>query len=289
MFNLAQYICYPGDARRANEDIVGWGKDYFFVMDGASCLSGMNIMGQGSDAAWMVAKVKDALCRQLDNGDPRSTGHILQEILEDVRKDYVIALQEQGLSQPDDSPSAGLALFRQREGLLEFFGLGDCVGVATLPDGSSFFSLDANLPKLDNSVLEEMVRIHKATGVPMLEARNHCREHLLENRKLRNHPDGYWILDLISDEGLKNARQFSWELTGPIKVGGFSDGFAQLSELFGIYDSYSSLFAAMQEKDLEAIYQTLCMAQDRDPDCNNYPRFKLRDDTCALWGTFQPN
>lgn len=287
MFDLAQQICYPGDACRANEDITGWGKNYFFVMDGASCLSGMNVMGRGSDAAWMVGRVKCALCQHLDADDPRPTGEILKEIITDVRSDYISVLREQGLHQPDDSPSAGLALFRQRNGKLEFFGLGDCVGTAILPDGSSFVSLDTNLPNLDNTVLEEMLHIHQRTGVPMLEARSHCRELLLKNRKLRNHPEGYWILDLISDDGLANAREFSWELTGEIKAGGFSDGFAQLSELFGMYESYSDLFDAMQQNDLETMFQTLCQAQDRDPDCNDFPRFKLRDDTCALWGTFQ--
>jgi len=44
----------------------------------------------------------------------------------------------------------------------------------------------------------------------------------------------------------------------------------------------------MQSSDLEQMYQQLFSAQDADPDCNQYPRFKLRDDTCALWGIFTP-
>lgn len=30
----------------------------------------------------------------------------------------------------------------------------------------------------------------------------------------------------------------------------------------------------------------LCALQDADADCTGYPRFKRRDDTCALWGIF---
>ncbi len=285
MFKLAQEICYPGNPANANEDAVGWGKDYCFVLDGASCLSGVNVMDCGSDAAWMVQKVTSALCSRLDQNDPRPTGEILGEIVADLRQEYVSALRSRGLHQPDDSPSAGFALFRKRQGRLEFFGLGDCVGVAALP-GGSFVSLDTNLPNLDNSVLEEMIRIHLKTGVSMLEARKQCNAMLLENRTKRNTPGGYWILDLVSDDGLSNAREFSWEIEGPVRVGAISDGFAQLAEMFGIYRGYTGLFEAMQTTDLEEMFLTLCKAQDADPDCNRYPRFKLRDDTSALWGEF---
>ena len=85
-----------------------------------------------------------------------------------------------------------------------------------------------------------------------------------------------------------NARQESWELTAPIAVGAFSDGFAQLTEVFGKYRGYTGLFAAMQETDLEDMFRELCAMQDADDDLNDYPRFKLRDDTCALWGVFTP-
>lgn len=287
MFDLVQKICYPGNPQRANEDIIGYGRNYFFAIDGASCLSGVNVMEQGSDAAWMVRQVKEQLCRYLDQEDPRPTREILRQIIEPIRSAYFDTLQSKGLHQPDDSPSAGMALFRQRAGKLEFFGLGDCVGVAALPDGSFFASLDTNLVELDNTVLERMLHLHRTMGMSIQEARLACNDMLLDNRLKRNRPGGYWILDLLSDEGLDNAREFSWELTGPVRAGAFSDGFAQLAEMFGIYNSYSELFAAMQTSDLNEMFAALCKAQDADPDCNDYPRFKLRDDTCALWGIFQ--
>ena len=286
MFKLKQSICYPGNPARPNEDITGWGKDYFFVMDGASCLSGINVVDPDSDAAWMVREIHNALCKHLDAEDPRPTREILRQILIPIRQQYFNALEERVLSKPDDSPSAGIALFRQRNNKLEFFGLGDCVGVASLPDGNTFVSLDTNLTALDNLVLKEMLRIHRSTGMSIQEARQQCNDLLLTNRTKRNHPEGYWILDLVSDDGLENAREFSWELSSPITVGGFSDGFAQLAEVFHIYRDYQNLFCAMQTTELEQLWNVLCLCQDEDADCNDYPRFKLRDDTCALWGIF---
>lgn len=287
MFELAQQICYPGNPKAANEDIAGFGKDYCFVMDGASCLSGIHVMEQGSDAAWMVNAVKQSLCQRLDSGDARPTRQILQEIIPPIRQEYESVLHSRGLHQPEDSPSAGLALFRQREGRLEFFGLGDCVGVAVFPEGNRFVSLDTNLVDLDNTVLEKMKRIHADTGMPILEAKTQCNDLLMANRQKRNRPGGYWVLDLFLDEGMQYAREFSWEMTGPVRVGTFSDGFAQLTELFDCYKGYGELFDAMQTTDLDTMFETLCRVQDSDPLCDRYPRFKLRDDTSALWGVFQ--
>ncbi len=288
MFEIKQHICYPGNPSQPNEDIIGFGKDYCFVMDGASCLSDVEVMGRGSDAAWLVEQVAAGLCRLLDAGDERPTAEILLELLLPLRAEYLTALEKAGMDEPDDSPSAGFAMFRKRNGCLEFFGLGDCVGAAQLPGGEAFFSLDTNLPKLDNSVLAQMKDIHLRENIPLLQTRPLCNDLLLRNRKKRNHPDGYWVLDLDTPEAVKNARQFCWELTEPVAVAAFSDGFAQMCEIFGFYDGYLSLFSAMQKEDLEALYQKLYDAQAQDPLCNEHPRFKLRDDTCALWGIFTP-
>ena len=246
-------------------------------------------MGGRSDAAWMVRKVREELCRCLDAHDPRDTKDILQEIMADIRKDYLQVLDALGEAAPDDSPSAGFSLFRERDGQLEFFGLGDCVGVADLPGEKNFYSLDTVLPNLDHTALEEMLRYCKKTGCTMPEAKKHFNHILIENRKQRNAPGGYWILDLLSDAGLANARTCSWPLDAPVPAGAFSDGFAQLAEVFGFYKGYSGLFDAMQTTNLEEMFQQLCDAQNRDPGCINFPRFKLRDDTCAIWGIFQPD
>ena len=287
MFTLKQKICVPGSADAANEDIACSGKNYCFVIDGASCLSGVNVMDCGSDAAWMVQEIAERLGDLLEKDTQTPTQALLGELVADLREQYLQALAKQGITQPADSPSAGIALFRVRQGRLEFFGLGDCVGVAQLPDGESFVSFDEQLVKLDNGVLEKMQQMHKQTGVGVLQARHLCNEQLIENRAKRNRPGGYWILDLLTDVGLKNARQYSWPLTQPIRVGAYSDGFAELSEHFGIYRDAKALFDAMQETDLNQMYTQLKQAQDSDPDCNAYPRFKLRDDTSALWGVFE--
>lgn len=288
MFDIKQSICYPGFGARANEDAVGYGRNYCFVMDGASCLSGKNVVDPISDAAWMVGTVRDRLCELLDRDDPRSIGELLRQVVARAREEYARALRDKRIEAPEDSPSVGFALFRQRKDKLEFFGLGDCVGVAKLPDGRTFCSLDRDLTNLDHQVLERMVSIRKRTGVSVREAKKACSDLLIHNRNLRNKPGGYWVLDLLSDDGINHAREKTWALTEPVCVGAFSDGFSMLTEVFGQYQDYGALFDAMRENDLEEMFQHLRALQDADPDCNDYPRFKRGDDTCALWGIFHP-
>lgn len=289
MFDVKQSICYPGFGARANEDAIGFGRNYCFAMDGASCLSGRNVVDPVSDAAWMALKVRDGLCALLDAGDPRPTGELLKQVMAPIRAEYIRACNSKGVEAPEDSPSAGFAMFRQRDGRLEFFGLGDCVGVAKLPDGSDFWWLDQKLPALDRQVLEKMHMLHQSAGISMAEAKKACTDLLIYNRNLRNTPDGYRILDLLSDTGIENATEMAWDLTAPVCVAAFSDGFSQLTEVFGIYEDYSAQFEAMRHNDLEEMFRRLCALQDADADCTGYPRFKCRDDTCALWGVFSPD
>lgn len=280
-------LCLGGAPQRACEDRIGWGKGYCFVMDGASGLGGKNIMDEDSDAAWFVEQLKKELCYRLDREDPRPTEELLEEIIAGLEQQYQKTAETKGLTIPPDSPSAGIAMFRERNGKLEFYGLGDCVGTVDFADGTGTVLTDTALPELDHGVIAEMIRIHQETGVTVLEARKQCNDLLLENRNKRNRQGGYWILD-ISGAGVRHGLQMSWKLTAPATVTAFSDGFAQLADLFKQYEDYRRLGWAMTKTPLKKLYDMLYRMQEDDPDANAYPRFKLRDDTCALWGRFCP-
>ena len=265
---------------------MGWGDSYFFVIDGASCLSGINVMDT-SDAAWMVNQVKLRLCEELDRDNGSDLADILKAVLEPLREEYLCALENAGVDIPGDSPSAGIALFVQRGNKVQFLGMGDCVGCVKTADDGYFHALDEKLVNLDDGVLAAMARIHKETGKNVCDCRDEVAEQLLINRKLKNMPGGYNVLDLIKIEGVYRACRMEWEIGDDgLAAGGFSDGFAELADLYGVYESYDRLFEAMQHTDLDQMYARMVQIQNNDPHCNRYPRFKLRDDTSALWGTF---
>lgn len=152
-------------------------------------------MEAGSDAAWFAAGGRDGLCHALDGGDERPAAEILGDMVEALRREYEARAAELGVEIPPDAPSVSLALFREIGGQVEFFGLGDCVGVAELADGSLVWSRDKDQPVLDDGVIRHMAEIHRKNGVSVREAPKQCNDLLLKNRLLRNRPGGYWILD----------------------------------------------------------------------------------------------
>lgn len=238
-----------------------------------------------SDARWFVQRIAGELTAAFVKSPDVDVPGVLTQAVGQARALYEAKLETLHAHEPGDSPSCGIALFWQVGEQLHFFGLGDCVGVLALPDGERFYSLDTNLPNLDNGVLEEIIRIYKETGVSMKEARRQCKHILLRNREMRNHPEGYYVLDL-SGVGIANARRATFPVKGDVRVCCISDGFAQLAELFGLYEGYAGLLDAMEHESLQSMYDKLYAAQEKDADCIDYPRFKLRDDTCAVYGKF---
>lgn len=279
MFAVKEAICYAGGS--LCEDAIGYGDTYIFAIDGASCLTGQNLVDPVSDAAWFANQTKQQLCAALDSGDNRTTGTILQEIVAGLKDIYLSAAQQQGLPIPQDSPSAGIALFRQMGNQIEFFGLGDCVGAITTKSRQTHVFCDSVLPQLDKTVLEKMAQLHAKTKKPLLDTRQDCTQLLISNRNLRNQPSGYWILDL-SGVGIEHAIHWSIPLVQADKISVFSDGFEQLAGCFGKYQDDVRLHLAMHQNSLNQMYQQLYRLQEEDPQANNFPRFKLRDDACAI-------
>ena len=166
---------------------------------------------------------------------------------------------------------------------IEFYGLGDCTGAVKMKDGNVEVLKDTRLCALDGGVIERMEELHRETGISVLEAKEECNDLLLNNRNKRNKEGGYWILDL-SGVGIEHAITCSWPIESVKTMFACSDGFAQLVDTFGIYENYKELMEATQSVSLLSLCDTLFDAQNNDPEANEFPRFKLRDDTSCLWG-----
>ena len=283
MFDVKDSLCIAGNSAKACEDAIGFGKGYCFVIDGASGLSKVNIVDEQSDAAWFATQVKEKLCARLEDDDRTPTATIISDIIKELNDTYVNALAEKGMEPPSDSPSAGITLFRQMDGRIEFFGLGDCTGVLRKTDGEVIVLKDTRLSILDEQVLRKMAEMHHQTGISVLDAREKCNDLLLLNRSMRNKDGGYWILDLSGD-GVEHALICSWPENSVKTFFACSDGFAQLTDVFGIYKDYAELLEEAENTDLIKLCDTLFTAQTQDHEANRFPRFKFRDDTSCLWG-----
>ena len=283
MFDVKDYVCIGGTTSKPCEDAVGYGKNYCFVIDGASVLSKINIVDEQSDAAWFATQIKERLCARFDVDNKTPTDVILKEIIDDLNRIYCDTAIAKCMEIPSDSPSAGIALFRQMSDEIEFYGVGDCTGAIKMMDGNVEVLKDNRLCALDGCVIERMAELHRKTGISVLEAREKCNDLLLNNRSKRNKDGGYWILDL-SGIGIGHATICSWPAESVKTVFACSDGFAQLIDTFCIYENYDALMEVAQDVSLLSLCDTLFDAQNKDSEANEFPRFKLRDDTSCLWG-----
>lgn len=280
MLNIKECLSAPGNPNRCNEDYVGYGDKFMFVLDGASGLSGVNVMAE-SDAAWFATSFGSQLIRELSSKKSMITPYLMEGIIGKLRGEYKHTIEKLGISEPKDSPSAGIALFRVSKTKLEFFGLGDCVGVVKFKSGEVRVLADDKLSALDGAVLKHMRKLREDTGIDIINCRDLCKDLLLENRSKRNTSEGYGVLDL--DRGcIKYARRESFDLDDVEEIYAFTDGFTQLVEVFKHCKDYKELCEAIDAGGLALLYTELWEAQQLDSKCNNYPRFKLRDDTSAV-------
>lgn len=277
-FQVIESLCLRGSA--VMEDRMGWGENYLFVIDGASGLSDVHVTPADSDAAWLAEGLRRSLHRLLPQED-LSLSQILTLSAAGLKADY-----GKYWDRPDlpDYPSAGLALFRLRAGKLEYLGLGDCGAAVEFSDGTVTTMEETCLPALDRAALEQMVKLCRETGCAMPEARKALNPVLIQNRNLRNHPEGYWIFD-PSGAGVPHARQASWPAEQVRAAALVSDGFAQLIDPFALAGGLPDLYRKMKDRGLADLAGTLFSLQQADPDCQNHPRFKFRDDTTALRAT----
>lgn len=102
---------------RWNEDAVGGGGSFLYVLDGATSLDAAPVMDPVSDAAWLVRET----ARWLDRHLPEAS-----RPLEDILAQGMARLLDQWSGPRAALPSAGVAIFRRRGEGVEYFGLGDC-------------------------------------------------------------------------------------------------------------------------------------------------------------------
>lgn len=264
-FRAVSTFTRPG--ARWNEDAVGGGGNYLYVLDGATGLGAAPVMDPVSDAAWLVRET----ARWLDRWLPEETCP-----LEDILAQGMARLLDQWRGPRAALPSAGAAIFRRRGEGVEYFGLGDCAASLQLADGTFRTWEEAALSALDRQALEEAQALAQAQGRSLRESLPGIQATLRRHRALRNTPGGYWILD-PTGAGIPHARRAMVPLTQCRSLFLCTDGLAQCVG-FGLAADVADLHRRALEQGMASLADALWTCQAADPDLEAVPRFKLRDD-----------
>jgi hypothetical protein len=275
-FTIIDSASDPGGI--CNDDCWGSTASAVWVLDGATGLSKERLFPAApSDAQWFVTAVDNAL-RGADWSMPTKLvlQNALQGVLDRLRREAIRPLERMSMW-----PSASFVLARVDSDFIEFVNLGDCriLWKSSVTGAVNSFGW-SRVTELDASVVKEIQRLHSEgetsndvvwrTIVPMIEA----------NRRLRNAPGGYWIMDATGTglEHLQFSRVKASEIESILLC---TDGYYRLVDTYGkrndrtlLDDSYTGgVRRAIQEiRDIERA----------DTQCVMYPRIKASDDATGV-------
>lgn len=258
--------------KKWNEDVFYVSPSCVFVIDGATGLSNNQVMSE-DDAHWFATSLKEEIIKRM-NMD--SLMDILKESILSVQNQYKLDVSSM---KSQDMPSGCISLFREKDGQIEYLGLGDCVGVIEFNDGSCELLFDDRIEKMDGAVILKMIQLSKELNIPYLQTRPYVNPILLENRNLRNKEDGFYSLDLTID-GLEGSIYKSWKKEDVNRIACLTDGLYQLMDFNESWNETDLLNAL--ENDLDAAFLSLYEDQEKDCECLKNPRLKKRDDTTGI-------
>lgn len=268
MFCATQAVTRAG--LRENEDTVWAQREFLFVIDGATGLSGENYMDPVSDARWFAGITAQLLRETLSEN----------AALPDLLSTAMDRVLRQWRGPETAMPTASIAIWRCRGERLELLQLGDCTASAAMANGSVRVWEDKALAALDGAALFQMQTHCRATGCTMEEARAWITPVLQEHRALHNTPGGYWTLD-PTGAGIGRARLVELPIAACRSVCAWSDGFAQLSQFVPEWTP-AVLHKQVLTQGAQSLMDILYEKQEQDRAMLAVPRFKRRDDTSTV-------
>lgn len=258
-----------------NEDSCYICDKFGFVIDGATGLTDINITNYQTDAQWFSFVFRDYLINALQD-DTKTISQIVKRGIVEVDKLYN---SFGGIKDGDLKPSAAIAIFRIKGEYIEYFVLGDC---SILLNGKNIQIITTKeLELFDKQNIILMQELANKNNINVVDAKPLIIDALKNLRKKMNTRQGYWIL-------ADDVKAVDFANTGTIKktdikqIVVVSDGFSQIYDMFKIYTVEQLMEELYFGKNIEEIYQILYFEQEKDCFCNNFPRFKLRDDATLI-------
>ena len=203
--------------------------------------------------------------------EPRPTGQARD------RHPHVAALHADtcDLGHPG-SPSATVAILREQPETVDYLVLGDTTLLLEEPAGIRVVTDD----RLENvaSIQHGAMRRH-ATG--SVDHDRSFAELVTEQRRHRNHPDGFWVA-CTDPDAAQHALTDTAPRAGLHRAAVLSDGATRLVDHFSLLN-WTDFLSILAEQGPEAIITQVRAAEHSDPDGQRWPRGKRHDDASAAF------
>ncbi len=267
---------------RANEDafVDQYKKHgYAFVIDGATPVNGDKYF----NAEWFVNQIKTKLPLYLLKRD-QSLYTCLEHTLSDIRNQATFP------SSYNDVSCSILIARNINSTQMEIFTLGDCTAVVRKLDNSLEEIHTEALTILDSETISLAKKRADENNISMIEAlsTDEVKDRIKHVRSLKNTEDGYQTCD-PNGMGVKNAESRYFDLNQIHSFLLMTDGFAELVTTVKAFETYNDLILSIQSNNLKDHIDILLEKQNEDPTLDKYPRFKMTDDSTAIYVEINSN
>ncbi|MEU9071873.1 hypothetical protein AB0D60_33945 [Streptomyces sp. NPDC048306] len=257
-----------GGGANPNEDWVAGTSTLAVVLDGLST-AGLST-GCRHGVPWYVTQLGGHLVAALADLDrPLSDG------LADALERVAAAHPECDLEDPG-TPSATVAILRQRYGVLDHLVLADSPIVLEGTEGHTVISdlrVDEVLPELRAEV--ERHETHTSGH------REALQRLVLAQRQVRNTSEGYWVA-AASPEAAQHALTGTTRMQDVHSAAVLSDGVSRLVTEYGMA-TWSDVFTTLRSGGPRELIEAVRKVEATDPSGLRWPRYKSGDDATVAY------
>ena len=276
MLTVLDRLSLPGSSARPNEDAFGTAGDWAWVVDGSIPPGHRPLMGEDSDAVWLARFAGERFTALAAGAvDGRA---LIAQVIGEARDVFFGAARSAG-REPAAWPGGALTLVRAEGGRLDAWTLADTVALLRRPDGFVHPLNDAPAMRaFESAAAAEMLAL---TGTDPETVRATPQFRAWMERPSRR-PDGAVQSFGLRPEALERLRHEAASAPPGAVLLLASDGFAALSDLYGVTDD-AGLVQAAVSGGLGPLGAELRRVENEvDPSGRLYPRFKRSDDATAL-------
>jgi hypothetical protein len=271
MLTFVEAISLAGDRAKQNDDTLGFQQKSAWVIDGATDLSETPLTKAASDASW-VAQVANTSLNAWTYGDLREA---IRTASETAANAFSYLTRGHNVERWQLPTASVLMITENERGVIEGIDLGDCRVFALDSDG---VQVTGGHDGIDDEV--RLAAAQPEADKPLLK-RKAAIETLRANRAAINQEGGrFWTFGL-HPACADHARTWTLTLKRPAHVLLMTDGFAALTDRYGVYEPAALVKAAIA-RGLQELGRELRAIELADAAGSRHPRFKQSDDATAI-------
>lgn len=256
-----------GSPAAPNEDWIATTPDLVVMLDGATVRTET---GCRHGAAWYTRKLGTAI---ISGASSRSAS--LPAVLASAINEVAELHPKCNLGHPG-TPSAGVAIVRLGDYLLQYLVLGDLTVVLDTTDGLRVIS-DQRVSA--TAVAERREADRHSIGSPEKTAAMLAMKHA--ELTARNRPGGYWI-SAADPAAVDHAINGELAMRSLRRMALLTDGAARAVDMFRQYPSWQAALDKLSDAGPDAFIKQVRRAESSDQLGVRYPRNKVCDDATAV-------